>query len=144
MKKFVFSAVIHKADEDEYTANVPLIPGCYASGNSEEVVIEEAKSKVKDFLMSEYSEDDPPPSEITEVIEVDVEGKVLKYTAFFFPMGGNEYKVLFPFLPGCVAKGKTYEDALKQIKKEINIFAAIPSTKELFVQEKIKKIEIEF
>lgn len=144
MKKFVFSAVIHETDEGECTANIPLLPGCYASGNSEEAVLEEVKNKVKNFLTSEYSEDESPPGEITEVIEVKVEGKVLKYTAFFFPMGGDEYKVLFPFLPGCVAKGKTYEEALNQIKKEINIFAAIPSTKELFVQEKIKKIEIEF
>lgn len=143
MAKFTYSVVIQKVDEDEYAANVPAFPGCSVSGSSEEEAIEEAQNMVKGFISQEYGQEDPLPQEITERIEVKLEGKVLKYTAFFFPMGSSEYKVLIPLLPGCVEKGKTYEEALGNIKKTISHFATIPTTKELFVEENIKKIDIE-
>ena len=58
-------------------------------------------------------------------------------------MGKTEYKVLIPVLPGCVEMGKTYEEAVKNITKTLRHFATIPTTKEMFVEENVKKFEIE-
>lgn len=143
MEKISISVVISDGGEGEVLANVPLFQGVYATGNSEEEALKNIKEKVGVFMQSEFSAHEHPPEEITEPLAVKVDGKVLKYTAFFFSLGEG-YKVLIPLLPGCVAMGKTFQAAFDDIKQALDRFAEIPTTKRLFIEENIKKIEVDY
>ena len=143
MEKMSVSVVISDGGEGEVLANAPLFQGVYATGNSEEEALKKIKEKIEEFLRTEYSAHEHPPEEVTETVAVEVDGKVLKYTAFFFSLGMG-YKVLIPLLPGCVAKGKTFQTAFNDIKQALNFFAGIPTTKKLFIEENVKKIEVDY
>jgi predicted RNase H-like HicB family nuclease len=142
-EKIVVSVILQDSGEGEVLANVPLLQGCYATGGSEDEAVERVKDVLVQHMRNTFGDHEFPPEEITETVAVKLDDKVFKYTAFFFSMGIG-YKVLIPLLPGCVAKGKNFQDALKAIKEELERFASIPSTRPLFLEENVRRIEIEY
>jgi len=142
-EKITVTVVLQDNGEGEVLANVPLLQGCYATGGSDDEAVEKVKDVLVQHMRDAFSAHESPPEEITETVAVKLDDKIFKYTAFFFSMGIG-YKVLIPLLPGCVAKGKNYHDALKAIKEELEHFASIPTTRPLFTEENVRRIEVEY
>ncbi|HEX5505460.1 MAG TPA: type II toxin-antitoxin system HicB family antitoxin [Thermomicrobiales bacterium] len=61
-------AVIHKAEEGGYWAEVPALPGCYTQGET----LDEVKGNLKEAIELYLSDDTREPAEPGERIEIAV------------------------------------------------------------------------
>jgi predicted RNase H-like HicB family nuclease len=67
-----YLVVIHPAEEGGYWAEVPVLPGCFAQGESIEEVLSESREAISSHLeaMREFGEDLPQEDLIVSTVRV--------------------------------------------------------------------------
>jgi len=67
--------------------------------------------------------------------------KIYQYTAFFEEEGAHGYIATVPSLPGCLSEGKTFEEALKNIREAASLYLEVTKErKEGIVKDERKTI----
>ena len=68
--KFIYPAILSKQEDGRYTAMVPDLEGCTASGDSLDEVMEEANAAVLTWITLELEEEAslPPVSDISDLV----------------------------------------------------------------------------
>jgi len=67
-----YSAVLHKAEEGGYWAEVPALPGCYSQGESVEEALAHVKEAIELYVETLREDGQPIPKDQDVVFKVTV------------------------------------------------------------------------
>ena len=67
-----YSAVLHKAEEGGYWAEVPALPGCYSQGESVEEALAHVKEAIELYVDTLREDGQPIPKDQDVVFKVTV------------------------------------------------------------------------
>ncbi len=69
--KFVYPAIFHQNEDGTYSGTFPDLACCYADGDTLEEAVDNANEAARDWLTTEFEEDDwtlPPVTDTSELI----------------------------------------------------------------------------